>query len=139
MNHRFYAFKYAVAFLTGQDTNKLRPSENLVAADIPTAQGLFIPPWQDQDFNLLQQTINTLLKEDETLFTFPDLGIYNFIVDRPFVGKFPIVIFSWFNDDWAQGLYEELQRIKPKVVLFPKQIDPVFEKVYFKIEKNKKS
>ncbi len=139
MNHRFFAFKYAIAFLSGQDTRKLLPQENLVAADIATAQNLYIPEWQNQDFNQLKQAVNKLLKKDETLFGFPDLGIYNFIVDRPFVGKFPIVIFSWFNYDWADELYKELLKEKPKVVIFPKQIDPVFEKVYFKVQKNKES
>lgn len=138
MNHRFIAFKYGIMKITGQDTNQLRP-EGLVPADIETAQGLYIPEWQNNDFNDLKRIIHSSLKEDEVLFTFPDGGIYNFLLNRPFVGKFPVMIFSWMNDDWSEQLFAELKKAQPKYVIVPKKIDPVFEKVYFKIEKNKEN
>jgi hypothetical protein len=138
-HHRFFAFRYVFNLATGNDPLELKPSGKLVAADIPAARGLYIPPWQKKDFQTLRNFVQENIPPGEKLFTFPELGIYNFIVDRPFVGKFPVVIFSWFNPRWEANLFQNLKQEKPRYALVPKKLDPVFDKVYFKVGSNRES
>jgi len=136
---RFFTYKYVKNLILRKDVRELKPEEDLVRVKIPSAKGLAIPQWQADDFTQLTNFVNKNTKKGEKIFTFPELGIYNFIVDRPFVGRFPIVIFSWFNEKWEDELFEDLKSTKPTFAILPKKLDPVFEKVYFKVEKNKSS
>ena len=69
---------------------------------------------------------------------YPELGAYNFIVNRPYLGRFPMATFSWFRESWHQELLEDLARTRPRIVILDKDPGPSFPEVFFKVEKNKK-
>ncbi len=138
-NKRFFAFKYAKYFVTGKDTHQLVPlaQEDHRVLTLPKVKGLVVPAWQAQDINELTAFIDAHTQKDEPVFMFPELGSYSFIVDRPFVGRFPMVTFSWINENWANELLKDLQGISPRFAVLAKDPGPTFEKAYFKIPSNK--
>lgn len=68
---------------------------------------------------------------------FPELGAYSFIVDRPFVGRFPIVVFSWFKEEWHKEFLSDLKEQLPRYAIIPKKPVEHFAGVYFKRSENK--
>jgi len=69
---------------------------------------------------------------------YPELGTYSFLVDRPFVGRFPMASFSWFGIGWHDELFEDLQKTKSKFAVLPKKLPDHFEKFYFQVPANRK-
>jgi hypothetical protein len=54
---------------------------------------------------------------DEAVFTYPELGNFNFWADRPFVGRFPIATFSWMDERWHAELVADLKKNLPRYVV----------------------
>ncbi len=139
-NHRFFAYQYVQAKITGQDTGRLMPMNNqeTETLNIKRLAGLTVPAWQAEELKQLIQFFDENTQPDEPVFTFPEQGAYNFILDRPFIGRFPMVSFSWIGGvKWHKELFEDLKRANPQYVIFPKVPDATLEKVYFKIQQNK--
>lgn len=138
-NHRFIAYKYVKAKMTGKDVKDLIPlaREESEKLTIKRLAGLVVPSWQAQEIKQLTEFIEENTKPDEPVFMFPEQGAYSFIIDRPFVGRFPMVSFSWIGSGWHEELMEDLKKTSPRFVILPKEKDATFEKVYFKIQQNK--
>ncbi len=139
-NHRFFAYKYVKNLITRRGTEQLIPlsdqkSEQL---NLPRVSGMVVPSWQAQDINQLTEFIQSNTKPNDPVFMFPELGSYSFIVDRPFIGRFPMATFSWFGN-WHEELYQDLAKAEPSIAVVSKDPGPFFEKVYFQVQQNKKS
>jgi hypothetical protein len=139
-NSRFFVFKYVRNVLTGKETDSLKP-----LADIPMVRmegvdrvrGMVAPQWQARNLTQLTGFFNEHTAPGEQVFMFPELGMYQFVINRPFVGRFPMVTFSWFQDHWHEEMAEDLKAAAPRFVVISKDPGPTFPQVYFRIEKNK--
>ncbi|MCX5681065.1 MAG: hypothetical protein NT079_02090 [Candidatus Omnitrophica bacterium] len=138
-NHRFLVFKYLRDRIIGKDAKELTPLEGQESKilTIQRARGMVVPFWQAEDFEQITEFVNKNTERQEAVFMFAEYGAYSFIVDRPFVGRFPMATFSWINDRWADELFEDLKKAKPRYAILPRQLDLTFEKVYFKVKQNK--
>lgn len=138
-NHRFPAFKYVRNTIVGKDTQELLPlnKESTTRLTQPRLKGLIIPSDQAKNIQQFITFIQNNTNEGEPIFMFPELGTYNFLVDRPFIGRFPIVTFSWINDQWHKELMNDLRAVQPRYAFIHKDPGITFQKAYFKVKKNK--
>jgi hypothetical protein len=138
-NHRFFAFKFVRNKIAGKDTAQLRPlaKEDARTANIERAQGILLPVQQANELEQVAAFVQDHVREDEVLFTYPELGTYNFFVNRRFFGKFPIATFSWFNDRWHQEYLNDLRAQRPKYIIVQKEIPQYWKDVYLALEPNR--
>ncbi|HQP10558.1 MAG TPA: hypothetical protein PKV41_04170 [Candidatus Omnitrophota bacterium] len=136
-NHRFFSLKYVRYLLTGKDVRELIPlsGEKTERLAMDRVKGMTVPAWQAEDIRGVTEYVHRHTELDEPVFMFPELGAYSFIVDRPFVGRFPMVTFSWFGG-WHEELWDSLRESGPRVAVIAKDPGPFFEKVYFQVPKN---
>jgi len=138
-DRRFFSFQYVKNILLNRDVDTLIPmsDQKMERMNLERLKGMVVPSWQAQDFRQLTEFVNQNTEPDEPVFMFPELGFYSFIIDRPFVGRFPIATFSWVDEEWHRELLKDLTKTKPRFVILPKKLDPVFDKVFFKLRNNK--
>jgi hypothetical protein len=138
--HRFWSGQYIGHVLTGKSTATMKYWERDVpnfSLDIDRLKGIWVPVDQYQDL----EQLNTFIRQHTTLkdvvVMFPELGAYNFIFDRPFLGRFPITTFSWFNDQWFDEYMQDLKSLKAKYVVVQKTMPDDWYAVYFGYPPNK--
>ncbi len=138
-NHRFYAFKFVRNVLMGKNTELLKPLAGYKTEilQLKRAKGVTVPAEQAQEIMDVVGFFDENTSPGETVFMFPELGSYHFFADRPFVGRFPMVTFSWFKDQWHEELLTVLKKTLPRYAVLLKDLGPWFPDVYFKIPKNK--
>lgn len=138
-NHRFYAFRFVRDKWTGKDTSYLRPlaKEEARTADLERATGILLPAEQALELEVVAAFAAGHIKEDEVMFTYPELGTYNFFAGRRFFGKFPIATFTWFNDRWHAEYMAELKSSRPKFAIVQKEIPQYWKDVYLALEPNR--
>ena len=125
LDNRFIAYKYIKSKMTGKDTKRFVPlgNEKSVKLKIKRLDGLVVPSWQAQDIKQLTEFVEKKTEPSEPVFMFPEQGAYSFIVDRPFIGRFPMVSFSWIGDSWHDELFNDLKKAAPEFVILPKVQD----------------
>jgi hypothetical protein len=72
------------------------------------------------DFTYIESAssyITSVTKPDEQVFTFPDLGICNFLADRACVSRFGIAIHASTCQAWKEELLFDLKRIRPRYII----------------------
>lgn len=118
-NHRFFAFQFLRDTIMGKDTAYLRPLAGIESrpVNIPRAKGMVVPAWQAQEMEEIVAFLEKNTKPDEVVFTYPELGNFNFWADRPFVGRFPIATFSWMDDRWHEELLADFENAAPRYVI----------------------
>jgi len=138
-NDRFFMFQYVRNKILQKDVKRLLPlsNEQSKTLTIKRVRGMIAPAAQVENLEQLAKFISDKTAENEVIFMFPEYGAYSFILDRPFVGRFPMVTFSWMNDQWPDELMENLRAQKPRYAILPRTLDPTFEKAYFKVRQNK--
>ncbi len=137
---RDFGQRYLLGFLTGKKIEQMSPlaKESPQALNIPGLRGLVVPSWQAEEFLSLRKFFDEHTSVDEKIFVFPELAIYHFILDRPFVGRFPMTTFSWLNDPWHEELMMSLRNKPSQYVIVPKKLTPNFEHIYFRVESNRR-
>lgn len=139
-NHRFFVFKFIGSKVQGKDTADLRPltDTDARALKVERAKGIIVPAEQADELEQIQDFVQKHVVSNEELFTYPELGTYNFLVDRRFYGRFPLATFTWFNDRWHTALLEQLNKSKPRYIILEKEIPQYWKDVYLGLEPNKK-
>jgi len=61
--------------------------------------------------------IASVTEPDEQVFSFPDLGICNFLADRACFGRFGIAVYAWTCRQWQEELLSDLSRLKPRYII----------------------
>jgi hypothetical protein len=79
-----------------------------------------------------------MTKPDEAILMYPELAIYFFLTDRPFLGRFPMATFSWFDETWHRELMRDLKEVKPRYVVITRKYPVGWKEVYFGYETNRK-
>lgn len=101
--------------------------------NIKRAKGMVVPAWQAQEMEEIVAFLEKNTKLDEVVFTYPELGNYNFWADRPFVGRFPIATFSWMDDRWHEELLADFKNAAPRYVIMTNSGHRTFpEEWYFR-------
>ncbi|MBI3315226.1 MAG: hypothetical protein HYZ86_04755 [Candidatus Omnitrophica bacterium] len=139
-DHRFYVFKYIRSVVQGRETQSLRPlaGERSRPLTIERARGIIAPVQQADDMEAVVHFIQKNTKPGEAVFTYPELGAYHFLADRPFVGRFPIATFSWFDEGWHQELMADLKKSRPRYVILTKEFKEGWKTVYLALEQNRR-
>ncbi len=137
-DRRFFAFQYIKSVVLGQDTRRLYPLVNQKSERMRLSRlkGIVVPSWQAEDFKQLTDFFEQNTPPGETVLMYPEVGLYSFIIDRPFVGRFPMATFSWIGG-WHREFMEDLLVARPRFAVLSKDPGPTFEKAYFKIPSNK--
>jgi len=138
-NHRFFMFKYLKYKILEKDTSVLNPmiEEKTVKLRMPRVKGLVVPLWQAEDIRRLTNFIHKNTTIEESVLMLDELSLYNFIVNRPFVDRFPMVIFTWFSDRWHREFMSEIRKHPPKIVVKEAHPGAWFEGGYLKVTRNK--
>jgi len=124
----------------GKNTAHLKPlvNEKARAVNIERAKGIIVPIEQAEELEEIDAFVKSHIKKDEELFTYPELGTYNFFFDRRSFGGFPIATFSWFNDRWHERFFSKLESSKPQHVIVEKELPQRWKDVYLVFEPNRK-
>ena len=138
-NNRFIALKIVHDKIMGKNTDYLKPlaNEETRVIDLKRARSIIVPVQQANELEQINAYIKRYVGEDEELMTYPEMGTYNFLVDRRYFGKFPISTFTWFNDRWHEDYLEQLKLSKPRYVIVEKVIPQYWKDVYLAIEPNR--
>jgi len=138
-NRRFVAFKMFASLVRGDDVNKIHPyyGEEVQWIDFDRAGKWQVPVQQAKELEEMQEFVSTRVGKDETIFVYPDKGSYYFLFSKPFVGKFPVAIFSWFKKDWHDGFVSAVKKQQPTFVILPKEVDIAAFNDYFTNYNNK--
>ena len=105
---------------------------------IDRVKGIWVPEDQAKDLNQINEFVSTNSQKDDVFMMFPEIGVYHFIFDRPFLGRFPFCDLSWLNDRWFEGYFHEFKQGRAKYVLVQKQMPEGWEKIYFGYAPNKR-
>jgi len=138
MNKRFYAFKYVRNKIMGNETESLKPlhDQEKIKLNLNRVKGLTVPALQAQDFVELTKFMNDHTSSQEAVLMYPEGAAYSFIIDRPYVGRFPMANFSWFNDMYHDEYMASLSNTKAKFAVVPKELPYYFDKTHFIVESN---
>ncbi len=139
-NKRFFAFKYLMCTLTGKNVQALMPLAKIESRPlaIERAKGMTVPAEQADELEAITAFFKNNSMPQDTIFMYPELGTYSFLIDRPFLGRFPIATFSWFDDRWHGELLSDFKKVKPPFVIMPKDFPPSWREVYLGREENRK-
>lgn len=99
--------------------------------NIKKAKGMVVPAWQAQEMEEIVAFLEKNTKPDEVVFTYPELGNFNFWADRPFVGRFPIATFSWMDDRWHEELLADFKNAAPRYVIMTNLGHRTFPKEWY--------
>ena len=138
-NHRFWVFRYVSAKISGKKMEKLIPAldKEMRPLTFDRASGIIVPNKQADELEAVSDFVKTNVGANETIFTYPELGTYNFLFDRPFLGRFPIATFSWFDQKWHEELMGNLKSHSAKYAIVEKEISNYWAAVYLVPEPNK--
>ncbi|MBI3601325.1 MAG: hypothetical protein HY209_00280 [Candidatus Omnitrophica bacterium] len=137
---RFWSYQYTLNTLTGKNNDYLKrwdKHEQYGQLNIERARGIWVPVDQYNDLNQISNFITQKTSPDDVIMMFPELGTYNFLFDRPFLGRFPIVTFTWFNDHWFEEYLGDLKSLKTNYIIVQKRMPEDWYKVYLGYAPNK--
>jgi len=118
-NRRFVVAKWLGNKITNTEEKDLSFLHDVKkrAVNIKRAQGMVVPVWQAEEMEGIVGFLENNTKPDDIVFTYPELGNFNFWADRPFVGRFPIATFSWMEGAWFEQLVADFKKEDPKYVI----------------------
>ncbi len=96
---------------------KEKLNSRAVNLNITGLKGSQVPDFQAQEIEEIVSYVRSHSAADDILFAFPELGIFNFLCDRPGLDRFTISGFAWGKPQWEAELLEDLERKKPRLVL----------------------
>jgi len=127
----FSLYKYTRKFFIFKELKSL--ALNKTHVDIPFTEpdpmkvtseraiGVKVPFLQAWEIDLVVAYISSNTGDRETVFTFPDLGTYNFLTDRPPLGRFYSAEFSFIDPRWFEELMLDLEVERPRFVICAKE------------------
>jgi len=138
-NKRFFSYKYAMYKISGREVKELLPffPHPFQEMHQRRIKGLVLPAKQASDFEMLTQWIRVNTKKSDPILFMDELALYHFIVDRPFVYRFPMVSFSWLKEQWHEQFFAQIKSVKPQVIVNKRDKDSWFEDIYFQVQGNK--
>ncbi|GAB1353530.1 hypothetical protein MASR1M12_22660 [Erysipelotrichia bacterium] len=74
---------------------------------------------------LMAEQIRQKTLQDERVFTFPELALYNFLSDRPAFSRFNVAVYAHTVPAWQQEILYELKAAPPRYILYSKKLSNV--------------
>ncbi len=139
-NSRFWSFQYICRVLSFKSTARMKfwdKHDQYKELAIPRVNGVWVPVDEYEDLNKISDFLKAKAGPDDVVVGFPELGMYNFIFDRPFLGRFPLPTFSWFHEQWYDEFLQALKSGQAKFVIVQKTMLPEWYQVYFGYPPNK--
>jgi len=136
---RFIAYQILQNFCSGKPISELMPWADKPhrTLTIDRVKGVIVPEDQARELEEIIPLIQRLTKPDEVVFTYPEIGTYNFLADRPFLGRFPIATFSWLDDRWHKELMADLKTVRPKIIIVSRFLPEDWKAIYLGPEENR--
>jgi len=136
---RYYKFSWASQLVDGKDRKKQAVINGslLSPIDLPRIRHMTIPVSQLEDLEQLSQFVNEHVPVQETVWMYPELGSLNFILQRPWVGRFPMATLSWLDDGWFAEYEKTLELSPPRYAIINKKMPYYFETIYFLVPANR--
>jgi hypothetical protein len=128
-DHRFPAFQVMMG------KNVELPQGRM--ASLPMLRGLSLPQDQAREFEAVNAFVQGHVKQGQKVVFYDELGIYHALIGRPFVDRFPTVIFTWLDDRWHKAYMAALLKDFPEYIFVAHQKPAWFEGIYFKHQANK--
>ena len=109
----------------------------VTSIDLPRVKHMVIPVWQATDLEQLKAFVDGHVPAHEPLLIYPEAGALYFILDRPWIGRFPVVTLSWMNEGWFAGYEATLEHDPPRYAIVNKEKDFYFDTPYFLVPANR--
>ena len=104
------------------------------AIDLPRIKGMVILKRQADDFIQLKAFVDKNTSVNEPIWMYPELGSLHFILDRPWIGKFPTATLAWVDNAWFDKYMEELRRLKPHYAIFERESPQHFSEPCYSVK-----
>ena len=104
--------------------------------NLPRMKSMEIPQRQAEDFIQLKEFLDANTSSNEAVWMYPELGTLHFVLDRPWIGKFPTATLAWMDEKWYAYYMSELIRLKPRYAIVNKKTPDYFERSYFPVSGN---
>lgn len=117
-NKRFFIFKEARSLVFNRAHAAIpyaNPDPSPIKSD--AAKGVIVPGPQAKEVDSVISYISSHTKKREIVFTFSDLGAYNFFTDTQPLGRFCSAEFSFIDPDWFKEMMSELENKRPKFAI----------------------
>lgn len=117
-NKRFFIFKEARSLVLNRKHAGIpfsEPGPTMLKAS--RAKGIIVPKLEAEEIDGVIDYISSYTESRDIVFTFPDLSAYNFLVDRPPLGRFHTAELSFMDPKWFRELFSELENKKPRFVI----------------------
>lgn len=117
-NKRFFIFKELKSLIVYRrhiDIPYTDPEPLAIKSE--RAKGVIVPGHQVRDIDAVVSYITSNTEKREIVFTYPDLGTYNFLFDRPPLGRFYTAEFSFMHPQWFEELISDLESKKPRFIV----------------------
>ncbi len=136
---RFYRFSWIYQLAEGKDQRNLALVNGSPASllDLPRIRHMMVPSWQTEDIEELKHFVDEHVSVHETVWMYPELGTLNFILQRPWVGRFPVATLSWLDDDWFAEYTAALEKNPPRYAIVNKVMPFYFNTAYFLVPANR--
>ena len=136
---RFYKTSWVCDLISGSEQVKKAwvNGSPVTAIDLPRISHMTIPVWQAKDLEQLKAFVDAHVPAHETVWMYPELGSLNFILQRPWVGRFPIATLSWMDEGWFADYVKALERDPPGYAIVNKVMPFYFEQGYFLVPANR--
>lgn len=105
---------------------------------IRRAKGVVVPIDQAREIETLVMMIQKSISKKDKIFIYPEGGAFYFFMERPFYGRFPMAISSWFHEKWHKELMINLKNDPPAYIILPKVFSSKYDQAYLLEENNLK-
>ncbi len=136
---RFYKSSWVYQLIEGKDEGKRALINGAPGSPInlPRIRHMRIPVWQATDLKQLTHFVEEYVPVHEAVWMYPELGSLHFILDRPWVGRFPMATLSWLDEGWFVGYEQALKSNPPRYAIVNKVMPFYFETIYFLVPANR--
>ena len=138
-NARFYKSTWICQLITGKDKGKqeLIKGSPVRPIDLPRIRHMTIPVWQATDLEQLTRFVDEHVSAHEAVWMYPELGSLHFMLDRPWVGRFPMASLSWMDEGWFADYAAALQQNPPRYAIVNKKMPWYFDTKYLLVPANR--
>ncbi|MFH1798709.1 MAG: hypothetical protein ABH844_05170 [Candidatus Omnitrophota bacterium] len=92
------------------------------AVAIDRAKGTIVLDEQAKVIEGVTEYIKKVTEPKESVFTFPEHGMYNFLTNRPCLDRFNIAGYAWTKSEWREELLRDLNEKKPRYIIYGKNL-----------------
>lgn len=138
-NARFHKRFFVFQLVTGKKIAGIKPFKDGEGRELrlKRVEHMTVPVDQARDFEELDDFFRKNVDAREPVLMFPEMAFYYFLLDRPYIGRFPMVSFTWLNDRWHEEFMSDLRATSPRWAVVPKTFPDWYYSQYFKVAGNK--